>query len=68
MYTNKPEKALYRMGQKVKSDYYPGITFKVASKSWGYDNCVRYTLAAPEPLLPMTEYTICNVRQKDISL
>ena len=37
----KKEKALYRVGQRVTCDYYPGVEFKVTAKDW---DCLNGTV------------------------
>jgi len=41
---NQPEKALYKVGQRVTCDYEPGVTYKVAKKHWDMFGTVFYEI------------------------
>lgn len=48
MFAPKDQKALYRVGSKVTNDYYPGVEYKVASKSWDGNGSLSYTLTSAD--------------------
>jgi hypothetical protein len=40
----KNEKAMFRVGQKVTCDYWPGVPFKIHAKEFGATGAVFYTI------------------------
>jgi hypothetical protein len=59
MFAPKDEKAMYRIGSKVGSLYYPGTVFKVTAKNWEVNGTLRYTIENRSE-------TYSGVRQKDL--
>ena len=63
----KDEKALFRVGQKVKCGFYPSKVFKVTGKEWEYSGAVRYALIETTPSWRGLPLSTSGVRQKDLS-
>jgi len=60
----KNEKALFRIGSRVKCDYYPGKVFKVSEKSWDYHGTVFYTLIETTPSWRGLPLQVGGLKQK----
>jgi hypothetical protein len=44
MFAQVQEKALYKVGQKVTCDYFPGVIYKVEKKDRDYNGTLIYTI------------------------